>query len=554
MEEVERFRHGWTDRRPLPRKKSLAMQRFPALFVLATLTLAGVSALTEPPRWSGTGTLISSGQSTGPAEHRSARLGLPTETSTGDPVIARDGTLADTEPRTTRTSRDLRLASARPKPGLPSGPETLGPQSAKRTGESIALNPPRIRASAGRITESFESVAGRAGEQTVASEPGVAAIAGVLALPSVAESFPPSTSSPSSLAASSLAASASPVPAYTLAEVRAAAYAFSPEGNLLEGEAQAVACNVDPDDEQSRCSAALISSVLREVAIGRRADDAALAAKAYHRLVAAEAGWLVAQEALLVQDQLIELAEQAERLELPDGDVRELQQQRLQLQDTAEQQRFARLKLRQELARLTGWPESEVAVAVLVDSLPEAGSPIDAAEAVAAASAQRHDLQAVANLCQGMNRCSLPAARQLLGALSPGVGLSLGTVARSRLLACLHDDRSDNDLAARRRQCRQLYTALDRTIRNETLQAVLDVRLAQARFELVTQQIELVRTRLEETKAQIQLDQAQPGSDHLVELQLQSLLGTRLERQLDLAVALDEFDRVRSMPVPAASR
>ena len=545
------------------------MQRFPALFVLATLTLAGVSALTEPPRWSGTGTLISSGQSTGPAEHRSARLGLPTETSTGDPVIAQDGTLADAEPRTTRTSRDLRLASARPKPGLPSGPETLGPQSAKRTGESIALNPPRIRASAGRITESFESVAGRAGEQTVASEPGVAAIAGVLALPSVAESFPPSTSSPSSLAASSLApsslapsslaasslaASASPVPAYTLAEVRAAAYAFSPEGNLLEGEAQAVACNVDPDDEQSRCSAALISSVLREVAIGRRADDAALAAKAYHRLVAAEAGWLVAQEALLVQDQLIELAEQAERLELPDGDVRELQQQRLQLQDTAEQQRFARLKLRQELARLTGWPESEVAVAVLVDSLPEAGSPIDAAEAVAAASAQRHDLQAVANLCQGMNRCSLPAARQLLGALSPGVGLSLGTVARSRLLACLHDDRSDNDLAARRRQCRQLYTALDRTIRNETLQAVLDVRLAQARFELVTQQIELVRTRLEETKAQIQLDQAQPGSDHLVELQLQSLLGTRLERQLDLAVALDEFDRVRSMPVPAASR
>lgn len=495
------------------------MQRFPALFLLATLTLAGVSALTEPLRRPGT--------RDGRQGERSASSGfagsMSLESSAADTVLDTPAPDGATESPNERPPRSLRLASSHTVTGLPAWPGESGEIAPPP--ESVRLEPAIVRTTSADPAGQDRSVA--------AAESG---LTGSVSLAPAVSQVP-----------------VSQVPVYTVAEVRAAAHAFSPEGNLLESEARTAACNIDPSDEEARCSAILMRSVLMEVSAGRRADDAALAAKTYHKLVAAEAGWLVAQEALKLQDDLIELAEEAERLELPDGDVRQLRQQRLELQDAATQQLFARRKLRQELARLTGWPEAEVAVAVPTDPLPEDAPPIDAAAAVDTALAQRHDLQAVANLCAGMNRCSLPAARQLLGALTPGVGLSLATVAKGGLLACLHDDRSDDDLAARRRQCRQLYTALRGTVRNETLQAVLDVRLAQARLELVTQRIELARQRLEETEAQIELDQAEPGSDLLLDLQLKSLRGTRLERQLDLAVALDEFDRVRSMPLETAS-
>ena len=77
----------------------------------------------------------------------------------------------------------------------------------------------------------------------------------------------------------------------------------------------------------------------------------------------------------------------AERLELPDGDLLQLRQQHWELVDQAAQQKYAGAKARQDLARLTDRPESEVAVAVLIDPLPIAipnhdGNGVSAAAAV----------------------------------------------------------------------------------------------------------------------------------------------------------------------------
>src|SRR6056297_3030825 len=118
---------------------------------------------------------------------------------------------------------------------------------------------------------------------------------------------------------------------YSIAQVMRWAYDRSPEAALIEAESAAVMRGVDPHDPDSCCSARLVRNVLAEVALARRADDATHAAVAYHKLVAAEDALSIINQAIAVEDRLIEMSEQAERLELPDGDPLKLNQSRLQL-------------------------------------------------------------------------------------------------------------------------------------------------------------------------------------------------------------------------------
>ncbi|MEM6778043.1 MAG: hypothetical protein AAF670_10340 [Planctomycetota bacterium] len=339
---------------------------------------------------------------------------------------------------------------------------------------------------------------------------------------------------------------------YELNQVRGWAAAYSPDAALLESESRAIMYNVDPKDEESCCSAQLIRAVLCELALGRRFDDAASAAKAYHRWIAALEGAQIASEATTIHADLVALASKAEELEIEDGNLLELRQQSIQLNEGTISQSFAISKLRQELSRVTGREEAEAAIAFPVGSLPTTAVPIDASLVVSIALHQRHDLLAVNELCRRMNQCNLPAARQLLGAVSPGVGLSLTSSCRGGLFNCLKDDSSDDDLAARRRQCRQLHRSLSRTVRNEVLQAVLDVRAAQAQVDLAEQQIAIARLRLSDAQAELQLDQVIPGTDTKLRLELLQLRGERVERQMKLAVALDELARVKNDPIPGS--
>ncbi|EMI53731.1 hypothetical protein [Rhodopirellula sallentina] len=335
---------------------------------------------------------------------------------------------------------------------------------------------------------------------------------------------------------------------YTQNQVMRWAYDRSPEAALIEAEVDAVLRGIDPKDPDACCSARLIRNVLREVALARRYDDATHAVVAYHKLIAATQAVEIAEQAIQTADQLISMADQAERLELPDGDPIHLRQTRLDLVTIKTEQSFNTLKLRQELSRLTGREEAEVAHAIMMDALPVDAPTIIAGEAVAVALVQRRDLRAVQVLCRELRSCNVDAARLLMGIVSPGVGLSLATASKG-LFQCLKEDRSDDDLHARRRQCSQLCRSLEVVIRNETLQAVLDVRSAAARLKLVDQQIDLAHQRLEEARGRIEIDEETPGTDLALELEIFEYQAKRIALQKDLALALDDLDHARSMPI-----
>lgn len=332
--------------------------------------------------------------------------------------------------------------------------------------------------------------------------------------------------------------------AYTLHDVTQWAYNHSPAAALIESEASAVVRGIDTSDADGCCAAQLIQNVLREVALARRSDSATEAAIAFHKLVAATQAVILADEAIAVQDKLITLAAEAERLDIPDANPLKLRQTRLDLVDVKTEQSFNGLKLRQELSRLTGRSETEVATAVMADSLPTEAPPIIAGDAVATALVQRNDLRAAQILCRDLKRCNLDAARLLLGTLSPGAGLSLATAATG-ILKCLKEDNTDNDLNARRCQCQEIQRSLQSVIRNETLQALLDVRSAGARLSIVDEQILLASERLDETRGKIQIDEITPGSDFIVELEIYQLRGDRLTLQKDLAVAIDNLNHAQ---------
>ncbi len=336
---------------------------------------------------------------------------------------------------------------------------------------------------------------------------------------------------------------------YSLNQVMQWAYDRSPEAKLIESEVDAVMRGIDTKDPDACCSARLIRNVLREVALARRYDDATHAAVAYHKLLAATEAVELSRQAIAVHDKLIAMADEAERLEIPDGNPLKLRQTRLDLVELKTEQTFNTLKLRQELSRLTGRSEAEVATAVMTDVLPVQAPAIVAGEAVATAITQRRDLRAVQVLCRELRSCNVDAARLLMGIVSPGVGLSLAAASKGGLFQCLKDDKSDDDLNARRRQCSQMRESLEVVIRNETLQAVLDVRSAGARLKLIDEQIQLASSRLDEIRGLLKLEEATPGSDFVVELELFELRGDRLAMQKTLALAIDDLEHAKSSPI-----
>ncbi|TWT67537.1 TolC family protein [Allorhodopirellula solitaria] len=330
------------------------------------------------------------------------------------------------------------------------------------------------------------------------------------------------------------------VATYTLSQVMQWAAAHSPAANQIEAESTAVMRGIDTSDPDRCCAARYAQSVLQELALARRSDSATEAAIAYHQLIAAIRARDLAGEAISVQDELIAMATEAERLELPDGNPLKLKQTRLDLVDAQLEHTFVARKLRQELSRLTGRSETEVAAAIMVDALPEDAPLINAADEVADAQARRHDLRAVDVLCRDLRSCNLDAARILMSTISPGAGMSLATAATG-ILKCFQHDTGDNELSVRRYQCSELKRSLENVVRNETLQAILDVRCASERLKLVDEQLQFASERLDQTRGRIQIDESAPGSDLIVELEIHQLRGDRLARQKDLAVAIDNL-------------
>ncbi len=327
---------------------------------------------------------------------------------------------------------------------------------------------------------------------------------------------------------------------YRVDQVARWALEASPGAAALRGEAASLRTAADRQDNDARCAADLAADVLELLAQNVADADATSAATVYWQLVGAGQARVLLAEATATQRDLLELAEAAERLSLPDGDSSEIRDGLLELEDRDVEKRFESLKLRQRLAQLTLRPESEVATAVTIDPLPVAGQPIDTAATLAAALAGRRDLRAVSELCRRISVQTLPATRTLLGQVSPGLGLMLASGGGGGLLAKLHDDdeRQSREASARRRQACGARDDLAAAIRHETLQAVLDVRAAAGRLAIADRRVELAGESVAVAMREVKVDRQPPGSDLIAQLSEIERRGDQLRRRVELATAM----------------
>ncbi len=106
-------------------------------------------------------------------------------------------------------------------------------------------------------------------------------------------------------------------------------------------------------------------------------------------------------------------------------------------------------------------------------------------DALQAAFDQRCDLKAIRQLCSSLTLDTLPAARQALAMLQPGLGLSVSSVARKALLASLHAPSPSNaELCRRREECQELQAMREQQVQVELFAAWVDVQSNQHRLRL----------------------------------------------------------------------
>ncbi|WP_164102146.1 TolC family protein [Candidatus Laterigemmans baculatus] len=347
------------------------------------------------------------------------------------------------------------------------------------------------------------------------------------------------------------------------------ASAHAPAARVFESERRAIACGIDRDDPAVCAQVALVQSIYASLAAHERNNAAAEALTAYWQIVAVNRQLQTLDQAAPLLDSLEELAETAERLELPSG-VREgargedrdgLAERRLELEDRWFEADFARQRLRNQLAALLGTSPTRARTATLSDPLsdflPAADetSPWDVEREIAVALANRSDLEALETLCRCTTAESLPAARELLGTLSPGVGLALAAApSGGRLLAVLHAPRpSPADLACRRTQCRELVERRREQIRFEVRDAVLEIEAATARADVARRRLALAQEAASRAARATELDQQPPGSETTAELKVLERRGELVEKQLAIAEARVQLRKVQGIAASSAA-
>src|SRR6056297_411489 len=203
-------------------------------------------------------------------------------------------------------------------------------------------------------------------------------------------------------------------PSWTADQVAQWAAREAATARLLDTEWRAVGSQFDRDEASQCWQARLLQSIIRPLAAHERNGAAAKALRNYVRIVGSRQQQAVGQTALVQLSELIQLAQRAAELGLPDGDANALQQQRLQLRQADVEATYGIKQLREGLAGLVGQPRDVAARAQLVTPLELPEPPPAAEEAVAVALADRADLEAVEALCRQLNSATLPVARQAL--------------------------------------------------------------------------------------------------------------------------------------------
>lgn len=325
---------------------------------------------------------------------------------------------------------------------------------------------------------------------------------------------------------------------WTATQVAEMATANSSAANLLESERSALSASVDRDDRQHCAQLALLQRVIDDLACYERARSAAQALTIYQQLVGLERQKLLLDDAYVAADQLLRFANKADELEIKDGNRFELDKQRLQIADQKLESAGTNAKLRIALGELVGKPHSDVASVYLSSRYQPPSVPQSVDEAIADGLARRCDVQAIEQLCRSLSADSLPAMRQLLGSLQPGLGLAIALTSRKPLMALLHrDDDSTAELCRRRQQCAKLLDERRGQAEAQIRVAYVELHTAMARLEVAKQQLEIDEQLVKRSLQAVELEKALPGAELIAELSRLKSQGRVVELETAIAVA-----------------
>lgn len=403
-----------------------------------------------------------------------------------------------------------------------------------------------------RLTIAATLFVNLSGTVALAGEPPLASLGSLISAsqPTVESSF-----------GSSMQAAAGDGTEYPLATLNAASWtaedvanwaaAHSPTANLLEAERAALGQALDCKDEEQRAQIGLLQAVSRELALHSRQESAADALDVYYQAQAAILQMEILRQAAPRLDNLEQMAETAETLELPDGDVDELADRRMAMEDQWFEADLGLQRLRNQLASLTGQNSDTAQLAFFASPLPDAtGIEQDAAAHIPEAMAKRRDLKAIETLCRCTTAKTLPAARQLLGALVPGLGLQVAASGGGCGLLGGRNNSEDEDLACRKAQCNQLARSRRSQIEAQIRDAVLQLREATSRLEVARRRAILRAEMAERAKRAIDLEQEPAGSDQLAELESLEQQAEVIRRELAVAKAIVALNRAKGTVLP----
>ncbi len=318
----------------------------------------------------------------------------------------------------------------------------------------------------------------------------------------------------------------------------------SPTARLYDAEAAALNASFDRDDRAACAQANLLTQTLSHLACYQRHQSTIEALKTFTQIQGLEQQRDLLLRSLEVLDELISLVEQAERLELQDGNPLVLQQERLNVEDQLAQVEAGIAKSRILLAQQTG-QSLLIAESVSLSGHTPGLIYANRDDAFAAALAQRCDLMAIRLVCQSLNAQTLPAVRQVMATLQPGLGLAISQLPRKALLASLHTSvPTSAELCQRREECQELQATRVQQVQAELFAAWIDVESNQQRLRIAQRRAEIGNRLYRQSKEAIELDKGKPGSDLEALLQQYQAEGQQVQQQLSLTQSLLELYRV----------
>ncbi len=313
----------------------------------------------------------------------------------------------------------------------------------------------------------------------------------------------------------------------------------STAARVFDSERSVVGVGLDRQDQGQKSQVALIQSVYGEMAKFSRGESVGEALRVYYQAVAVREKKALLRQSAPILETLESMAGQAKDLDIPDGDPAAISDKIMEMEDLWYQADFGYQRLLNQLAGLTGQKIAPGGLPVLSTSLPSsADTRLSLEEYVQAALANRSDLKALETLCRCMNGKSLPAARSVLGMLSPGAGISALPTPPSGLKALHGLELSTADLACRKMQCQQLSETRRQQIQGEVRDRYLQLEEAIARWSVSQKRTEAKRAAVENAKRARELEQVPPGTELRRQLELIEYQAISIDRQLALAEAM----------------